>query len=333
MSRQKLESLGIDLPLLPVTAVGSLPKPNEVKEARKQNREGNLSDTELDDIARESTIEWIQKQEQIGVDVVVDGEQYRGDMATYFANNLEGFEIGGLVRSYGNRYYRKPIVVDEIHWTGPISVDWWEFAQEQTDKPVKGIITGPYTMMDWSFNEYYKDRAEVARAFADALREEVKALIEAGCKIMQIDEPAGSVRPEEIPLMIETMQRVTEGLDAYFITHMCYGNFENIYPEMLDLAVDNIDLELSNSKLDMLDVFEADPFSKDLSFGAVDVHDHRIEEADVVQSRIESALNVIPEEQIWIDPDCGLKTRTVEEAEDKLEVIISAVEKLRTARV
>lgn len=333
MSREKLESLGIDLPLLPVTSVGSLPKPPELKEARKENREGDLSDSDLDEIARESTIEWIRKQEQLGVDIVVDGEQYRGDMATYFANNLDGFEIGGLVRSYGNRYYRKPIVIDEIHWTGPISVDWWDFAQQQTEKPVKGIITGPYTMMDWSFNEHYENRAQVARAFADALREEVKALIDAGCKIMQIDEPAGSVRPEEIPLMIEVMQRVTEGLDAYFITHMCYGNFENIYPEMLDLAVDNIDLELSNSKLDMLDVFEEDPFSKDLSFGSVDVHDHRIEEVDVVQDRIESALNVISDDQIWIDPDCGLKTRTVEEAENKLEVILSAVEQLRTVRV
>jgi 5-methyltetrahydropteroyltriglutamate--homocysteine methyltransferase len=333
MSRDKLESLGIDLPLIPVTSVGSLPKPEELKEARKQNREGELSDEALDEKARESTIDWIEKQEELGVDVVVDGEQYRGDMATYFANNLRGFEIGGLVRSYGNRYYRKPIVIDEIEWTGPISVDWWSFANDQTDKPLKGIITGPYTMMDWTFNEHYESRAETARAFADALRQEVKALIDEGCKIVQVDEPAGSVRAEEIPLMIEVMERVTEGLDAYFVTHMCYGNFENIYPEMLDLAVDNIDLELSNSQLDMLDVFEEDPFTKDLSFGSVDVHDHTIEEQDVVEDRIESALNVIPEDQVWVDPDCGLKTRTVDEAIGKLEVITDAVEDLRTVRV
>ncbi len=333
MSREKLKSLDIELPPLPVTSVGSLPKPDELKEARRKNREGELSDGALDEKARETTRRWIERQEELGIDVIVDGEQYRGDMATFFADNLEGFEIGGLVRSYGNRYYRKPIVTGEIRWTGPITVDWWEYAQNQTERPVKGILTGPYTMMDWTFNEHYEDRASTARAFADALRQEIQALIEAGCRIVQVDEPAGSVRPEEIPLMIEVMQRVTEGLDAYFVTHMCYGNFENIYPEMLDLGVDNIDLELSNSKLDMLDVFEADPFTKDLSFGAVDVHDHRIEETGVVRERIQSAINVIPEEQIWVDPDCGLKTRTEDEAVEKLRVITDAVQQLRGAPV
>ncbi|MFB6355711.1 MAG: methionine synthase [bacterium] len=331
MSRETLESLNINLPPLPVTSVGSLPKPEDLKEARKKHREGEISREQLDDKARETTKFWINKQEELGVDVIVDGEQYRGDMATYFAENLEGFEIGGLVRSYGNRYYRKPIVIDEIQWTGPISVDWWSFANDQTDKPLKGILTGPYTMMDWTFNEHYENRAETARAFAQALRQEVKALIDAGCKIVQIDEPAASVRAEEIPLLIEVMEQMTEGLDAYFVTHMCYGNFENIYPEMLDLEVQNIDLELSNSKLDMLDVFEENPFTKDLSFGSVDVHDHRIEEQDVVKERVESALKVIPEDQLWIDPDCGLKTRTVDEAIDKLDVITSTAEQLRSS--
>lgn len=330
MSRQQLESLDIDLPALPVTSVGSLPKPEELKDLRKQHREGDASKQEVDEKARETTQFWIDQQEQLGVDVIVDGEQYRGDMATYFAENLEGFEIGGLVRSYGNRYYRKPIVVDEINWTGPISTDWWQFAQDQTDKPLKGILTGPYTMMDWTFNEHYKNRAETARAFADALRQEVKALIDQGCRIVQIDEPAASVRAEEIPLLIEVMERMTDGLDAYFVTHMCYGNFENIYPEMLDLAVDNIDLELSNSKLDMLDVFEENPFTKDLSFGSVDVHDHRIEDIDTVQERVESALKVIPDDQLWVDPDCGLKTRTVDEAIDKLDVLTNVASELRS---
>lgn len=329
MSREDLERLQIDLPTLPLTSVGSLPKPPELKEKRKQEREGEISKDELDAKAKETTRFWINKQEEIGLDVLVDGEQYRGDMATYFANKLHGFEIGGLVRSYGNRYYRKPIVTDEIRFEEPASVDWWRFAQDQTNKPLKGILTGPYTMMDWSFNEHYPNRAETARALADALKQEIRALIEAGCKIVQIDEPAGSVRAEEIPLLIETMERVTEGLDAYFITHMCYGNFQNIYPEMLDLSVNNIDLELSNSQLDMLDVFEDDPFTKDLSFGAVDVHDHRIEDDDVVRDRIESAVKVIPDEQVWVDPDCGLKTRTVDEAIGKLEVIADAVKELR----
>jgi len=331
MSLDTAREHGLDLPLLPLTSVGSLPKPSELKEARRQEKDGEISRDELDDMAREKTRFWIDKQEEIGLDVLVDGEQYRGDMATYFANNLAGFEIGGLVRSYGNRYYRKPIVTDEIRFREPMTADWWEFAQDQTDKPVKGILTGPYTMMDWSFNEYYDSRADTARALADALHQEAKALIDAGCQIVQIDEPAGSVREEEIPLLIESMERMTDGLDAYFVTHMCYGNFENIYPEMLDLAVNNIDLELSNSELDMLDVFEENPFTKDLSFGAVDVHDHQIEDADIVEERLQSALNVIPDDQIWVDPDCGLKTRSVDEAIDKLEVIAEATESLRKA--
>jgi 5-methyltetrahydropteroyltriglutamate--homocysteine methyltransferase len=333
MSLETAREKGLDLPLLPLTSVGSLPKPPELKDARSQHSDGEISKDELDDMAREKTKFWIDKQEEIGLDVLVDGEQYRGDMATFFADHLHGFEIGGLVRSYGNRYYRKPIVNDEVRFDEPMTVDWWRFAQDQTEKPVKGILTGPYTMMDWSFNEHYPNRAETAHALADALREEVKALIEAGCKIVQIDEPAGSVREEEIPLLIDVMEKMTEGLDAYFVTHMCYGNFENIYPEMLDLAVDNIDLELSNSELDMLDVFEENPFSKDLSFGAVDVHDHRIEDVDVVKERINSALSVIPEEQVWVDPDCGLKTRQVDEAINKLEVVQQATEQLRGAAV
>ncbi|MFB6347118.1 MAG: methionine synthase [bacterium] len=333
MSVEAAREKGLDIPNLPLTSVGSLPKPPELKDARSQHSDGELSKEELDDKAREFTKFWIDKQEEIGLDVLVDGEQYRGDMATFFANNLEGFEIGGLVRSYGNRYYRKPIVNDEINFIEPMTVDWWRFAQDQTEKPVKGILTGPYTMMDWSFNEYYDSRADTAHALAEALREEVKALIDAGCRIVQIDEPAGSVREEEIPLLIDVMEKMTEGLDAYFVTHMCYGNFENIYPEMLDLAVDNIDLELSNSDLDMLDVFDENPFTKDLTFGAVDVHDHQIEDVDVVRERIESALSVIPQDQVWVDPDCGLKTRKVDEAIDKLEVIAEATNALRRARV
>ena len=329
MSQQKLENLGLDLPDLPLTTVGSFPKPPELKEARKQNREGDLSDDDLDEQAREATRFWLDKQSELDYDIYVDGEQYRGDMATYFAENLQGFEIGGLVRSYGNRYYRKPIVVDEIVWEQPITVDWWRFAQNYADRPVKGMLTGPYTMMDWTFNEHYPSRAETARAFAAAIRSEVKSLIDAGCRIIQIDEPACSVRHDEMELVKEVVGQVVEGQDAYFISHICYGEFENIYPGMLEIPVDNFDLEFTNSDLYLLDLFREDPFIKDLSFGAVDVHDHRVEERDVVRELIEEALDVVPREQIWVSPDCGLKTRTVNEALGKMEVLAEATRELR----
>jgi 5-methyltetrahydropteroyltriglutamate--homocysteine methyltransferase len=330
MSREKLKKLGVDLPLLPTTSVGSFPKPDYLQQARNQFAKGKLSRDELTGLEKEATEFWMRTQDEIGIDIVVDGEQYRGDMVTYFAENMKGFEIGGLVRSYGNRYYRKPIVVDQVKWERPITVDWWRFAQSLTKKPVKGMLTGAYTVMDWSFNEYYVDRKATCFALAHEIRKEVEALIEAGAKIVQVDEPALSVRSEELPIAIEAMQIVTEGLPAYFVTHACYGAFEKIYPEMLNMPVDNFDLEMSNSNLDLLDLFKRFPFSKDISFGVVDVHSHVIEDAETVKARVKQGLEVVSKEALWIDPDCGLKTRSVEEAIAKLKVVASAAQSFRS---
>jgi 5-methyltetrahydropteroyltriglutamate--homocysteine methyltransferase len=157
----------------------------------------------------------------------------------------------------------------------------------------------------------------------------VEALIEAGCKIVQIDEPALSVRPEELPIAIEAMDATTKNLNAYFVTHACYGAFERIYPGMLELAVDNFDLEMANNGLGLLDVFRREPFTKDISFGVVDVHSHTMENEDAVRERVEKALTILDKEQIWVDPDCGLKTRTVEEAIEKLRLCVAAAEAFR----
>jgi 5-methyltetrahydropteroyltriglutamate--homocysteine methyltransferase len=329
MSRAKLEKLGIQLPLLPVTAVGSYPKPDFVTRARTDFARGKITANELRQLEEKATAFWIEKQEELGADVLVDGEQYRGDMVSYFAENLRGFQPGGLVRSYGNRYYRKPIIAGEVRWPRPITVEWWQFAQGLTKKPVKGMLTGPYTVMDWSFNEFYPDRKTTAMALAGVIRKEVEALLEAGCKIVQVDEPALSVRPEELPIAIEAMQGVTHDLPAYFISHACYGAFEHIYPQMLQMPVDNFDLEMSNSGLDMLALFRKHPFNKDISFGVVDSHSHRVEDAATVRQRIQQALEVLPKEAVWVDPDCGLKTRSVEEALGKMRAIVDAARSLR----
>jgi 5-methyltetrahydropteroyltriglutamate--homocysteine methyltransferase len=191
------------------------------------------------------------------------------------------------------------------------------------------MLTGPYTIMDWSFNEYYPDRKSTCFALAKEIRKEVEALIEAGAKIIQIDEPATSVRPEELEIAIEAMHIVTDGLPAYFITHVCYGDFEAIYPDMLKIPVDNFDLEMANSGLDLLRLFKEHPFTKDISFGVVDVHSRRIEDVETVRESIGIALEVLPKEAIWIDPDCGLKTRTVEEAIGMMKVIAEAVKSFR----
>ncbi len=329
MSREKLEALGVHLPLFPTTSVGSFPKPDYLVRARADFSKGKITQQQLEALERQATQFWIEKQEELGVDVLVDGEQYRGDMVAYFAERMPGFTRGGLVRSYGNRYYHKPIITGEVRWPGPMTVGWWRFAQSLTRKPVKGMLTGPYTVMDWSFNEYYPDRKSTCMALAAAIRREVEALIEAGCKIIQIDEPALSVRPEELPIAIEAMQRVTEGLPAYFITHACYGAFEYIYPEMLRMPVDNFDLEMSNSDLDLLELFRRHPFSKDISFGVVDVHTHVLEDPETVRERLARALSILPKERIWVDPDCGLKTRTVEEAIGKLTLCVEAARAFR----
>jgi 5-methyltetrahydropteroyltriglutamate--homocysteine methyltransferase len=320
----KLERIGLDLPLFPVTSVGSFPKPDYLSKARADFNRGKLTLSELTQLERKATAFWIETQENLGIDVLVDGEMYRGDMVAYFAERMPGFTQGGLVRSYGNRYYHKPIITGELQWPGPMTVDWWSYAQSLTTKPVKGMLTGPYTIMDWSFNEFYPGRAATAMALAEAIRKEVEALIAAGCRIVQIDEPALSVRPEELPIAIEAMRRVTESQQAYFISHACYGAFEYIYPAMLDLPVDNFDLEMSNSDLDLLALFRSAPFTKDISFGVVDVHSHVLEDSAEVRRRLEQALTMIPREQVWIDPDCGLKTRTVEEAIGKLRLCVEA---------
>jgi 5-methyltetrahydropteroyltriglutamate--homocysteine methyltransferase len=329
MSRDILKRLGIELPPLPTTSVGSFPKPRYLIKARSDRKKNKISDDDLYNLEQQATREWMEFQNRTGIDVVVDGEMYRGDMVAHFAEIIPGFDRGGLVRSYGNRYYYKPIIKGKLEYPGPMTVEWWKRAQALTEKPVKGMLTGPYTIMDWSFNEYYSNRTSASLALAELIRREVSELIKAGCRIVQVDEPAVSVRPEELDMAREAMEIVTKDQDAYFITHICYGAFEKIYPAMLEMPVHNFDLEMSNSDLDMLEYFERYPFTKDITFGVVDVHSHVIEDVETIKSRIEQALKYIPKEKVWIDPDCGLKTRTVDEAKAKLANIQAAVKAVR----
>jgi 5-methyltetrahydropteroyltriglutamate--homocysteine methyltransferase len=314
------------------TTVGSFPKPPHIERARNQHARGEISAEKLFELEREATIQVIRDQEEIGLEILVDGELYRGDMTTFFAERMEGFAISNPVRSYGNRYYRKPIAVGPIRRKSAWTVDWWKFAQSLTTKPVKGMLTGPYTMMDWAFNEHYPSREAMAMDLAEAVREEALALQEAGARYIQIDEPAISVRPEELPLAIRAFGRAVQGLKAKTITHICYGDFDVIYPALLDLPVDQIDLEMANSRYDLLERFRAHPFTKEIGFGVLDVHSHRIETKDEVKEGLRRALEVLPPERIYVDPDCGLKTRTVEEARKKLEVMVAAVREVRAER-
>ena len=311
------------------TSVGSLPKPPYLRKARAQYSRKELDRKDLLELEKQSTREWVQVQEEIGLDILVDGEQDRGDMVTYFAENLEGFAISGLVRSYGNRYYRKPIAVGPIRRHKPITIEMWRYAQGLTQKPVKGMLTGPYTICDWSFNEYFDSREAFVMELAEFVHQEALDLEAAGARYIQIDEPAISTRPEELDLAIQAMGVVTEGLTATTITHICYGDFAKIYPRMLDIPVDILDLELANSGYQLLEVFQQHPFGKKVSVGVVDVHNHVIESPEEVAEGLRRVLAQFSPEQVLVDPDCGLKTRTVEEAKEKLRVVQQGVDMIK----
>jgi len=255
---------------------------------------------------------------------------YRGDMVAYFADQMDGFAIPGLVRSYGNRFYPKPAVVGPVGRRGPLTVDWWRFAQELSSRPVKGMLTGPYTIAEWSFNEHYPTRRELVLDLARAIHEEALDLERAGARYIQIDEPAIHTRPDEdFELAVEAMEIVTNGLRAYTITHVCYGDVPRIYPAMLRLAVNQIDLALKNDDFILLETFRSPRFTKDIGLGVVDAHSHRVESADEVADGIRRSLKVIPLNQVYISPDCGLKTRTIDESMAKLTAMVEGTRRVR----
>jgi 5-methyltetrahydropteroyltriglutamate--homocysteine methyltransferase len=314
------------------TTVGSFPKPDYLARARAAFVAGRIDGAELDRLTRQATVECVRMQEEVGLDILVHGEMERGDMVAYFAELLtDSMAIGGLVRSYGNRYYRKPIITGELRWQGPMTVEMWRYAQGLTDRPVKGMLTGPYTMVDWSFDEHYGSRREAVLAMARVVRREAEELVKAGARYVQVDEPAASTRPEEMELVSEALGIVTRGLDAKTITHICYGDFARVFDHIARLPVDQIDLEMANSDYDLLGMIREhrDDFDKDLAMGVVDVHTHVVESLDAVKAGIKKGLAVLPPDRLYIDPDCGLKTRTWDEAEAKLRVMTQAVREVK----
>ncbi|MBI2056609.1 MAG: methionine synthase [Candidatus Sungbacteria bacterium] len=330
---EKLSRLGIDLPLLPLTTVGSFPKPSYLLAARrKYKKESQL----LKNAETNATRYWISAQERLDFDVLVHGEMERGDMVAYFGEELEGFMPGGkedLVRSYGNRFWIPPHIVSPVRWKEPLTLGAWEFAQSLTKKPVKGMLTGPATIHDWSLDRFYGNRHTTVLAIAQALRYEIDVLIQNGVKIIQIDEPSLAQTEFFFDTILEAFHIMIDGLSekAYFIMHTCYGEdiFESLYPRMLELPVDNLDIETANSGMKFLHTIERFPVVKDLSLGFVDVHTRDLERVDTVRDWMRLALTIIPKEKLWLGPDCGLKTRTVGDAELKLVVLSAARDMIR----
>lgn len=312
------------------TSVGSFPKPDYLRQARSRFASGKISRQELAAMERQATAEAIRLQEQVGLDILVSGEMERGDMVAYFAELLTGsMAIGGLVRSYGNRYYHKPIITGKLHWQGPMTVEMWRYAQSLTDKPVKGMVTGPYTMVEWSFDEYYGSREEAVLDMARVMHQEAVELDRTSAPYIQVDEPAASTRPEEMSLVSRGLAIVTEGLKAKTITHVCYGDFAKVFDQLVNLPVDQLDIETANSDYDLLGLFRQRSFDKELAMGVLDSHSHVVETVEQVKEAIRRGLEVVPPERLYIDPDCGLKTRTWDEAAAKLRVLVQGVREVR----
>ncbi|MCJ7631625.1 methionine synthase [Candidatus Bathyarchaeota archaeon] len=321
------------LPLLPTTGVGSFSKPDYVAEAK-----GHLNND-----SKRATMDFIEYQKKIGVDVLVDGEFYRGDMVTDYVRAL-GFPLAGWTRSYDNRFWKKGVVDRPIERENPIQLDQFKYAQSLTDEPVKGILTGPTTLANWNFDSYYKDREKLVFAWADLIALEARDLEIAGAKYIQIDEPAIGERFWEEDLFREGLRRVTEGLQAYTITHVCYGEYSSVYQNLIQLPVDQIDIELSN-ELDLgleysslLRRIREDPLTKyrDVAVGVIDVRPNvPVEDVDTVVRRIETALEVFaptPEmlRRVWIKPDCGFRTtKNPDIAYKKMEAMMEAVKTVR----
>ena len=315
--------------ILLTTAVGSFGKPDYLQKARNAHARGKLGAAELVELERKATQEWIRTQEEIGLDILVDGEMYRGDMVAYFADLLDGYSEGGLVRSYGNRYYHKPVISGKLSRPKPMTVEWFQYAQSLTDKPVKGMLTGPYTMLDWSYNEAYSTRRYAALALAEVVRQEAEDLDRAGARYIQIDEPAIHARPEELAIAIEAMGLVTQNLKAKTISHICYGDFAAIYPGILDLPVDQLDLAMANYDYRWLDLMDRQPFTKEMAIGIVDVHTHEMESVAEAAEGIRKGLKYVSPDKLLPHPDCGLKTRPVDESIAKCKVVVEAAKVVR----
>jgi len=308
------------------TTVGWLPKPTSLLRARWRFSEGEIEAEELRRVEDAAMRAALELQQRIGLDVLVDGQLDRGDMVGHFAARLEGMELLGLVRCFGNRYYRRPRIVGEVRRAEPITVERWKAASALASRPVKAIVTGPYTLMDWSFDEHYRSREACCRALAEVIRAEVEDLLEAGATELQIDEPAISTRPEEMDLAASALERVTGAARgrARCWTHVAYGDLAPVLDRVLALPVDGVLLELANSDDSWLDALAGLPPDKLLGAGVIDVLDPEVESVGVVRNRIRAVLARLPADRVRIAPDSGMRTLPPAVASAKLEAMVAA---------
>jgi 5-methyltetrahydropteroyltriglutamate--homocysteine methyltransferase len=331
----------LELPAFPTTTIGSFPQTAEVRNARRRFLNGELSPAEYDRFIEEQITKTLTLQEDIGLDVLVHGEFERNDMVEYFGEQLAGFAFTehGWVQSYGTRYVKPPIIFGDVARPGPMTVRWSAFAQSKTRRPVKGMLTGPVTILQWSFVRDDQPRAETARQLALAIRDEVKDLEAAGIRVIQIDEPA---LREGMPLRqadwagyqdwaVNAFRLATSGVanDTQIHTHMCYSEFNDVLQVIARMDADVISIENARSGSELLRAFQSYHYPNEIGPGVYDIHSPRVPTVNEIVAALSAMQGVLDERQIWVNPDCGLKTRGWAETVPALKNLVAAAQQLR----
>lgn len=339
--RRTTQRAALDLPILPTTTIGSFPQTADVRAARAKWKRGELSNDEYVAFLKERTAECVRFQEEVGLDVLVHGEFERNDMVEYFGEQLDGFAFtaNGWVQSYGSRCVKPPIIYGDVARPRPMTVAWSSYAQSLTRKPMKGMLTGPITILQWSFVRDDQPRRETARQIALAIRDEVLDLEASGIKVIQIDEPA---LREGLPLRgndwgaylnwaVESFRLAASGVrdETQVHTHMCYCEFNDIIDSIAALDADVISIEASRSNMELLDAFAAFRYPNEVGPGVWDIHSPRVPETSEMHDLLRRAAAVLPIENLWVNPDCGLKTRAWDEVVSSLKNMVAAAAAMR----
>jgi 5-methyltetrahydropteroyltriglutamate--homocysteine methyltransferase len=331
----------ISLPIFPTTTIGSFPQTTEIRRARRSHRQGELAEADYQALVREEIHHAVQVQEELGLDVLVHGEAERNDMVEYFGEQLEGFAFTrfGWVQSYGSRCVKPPILFGDVSRPAAITVEWTRYAQSLTNRPMKGMLTGPVTILNWSFVRDDQPRATTCRQLALALREEVLDLEKAGIDIIQIDEAAlreglplrQADRDEYLEWAVESFRIMAAAVQdsTQIHTHMCYSEFNDIMPAIAAMDADVITIETSRSRMELLDAFLDFEYPAEIGPGVYDIHSANIPDTKDMLQLLKKALERIPAERLWINPDCGLKTRDWREVKPALENMLKAALLLR----
>jgi 5-methyltetrahydropteroyltriglutamate--homocysteine methyltransferase len=339
--RRRVQESVLHLPAFPTTTIGSFPQTAGLRQQRARLRKGEVTNAQYDSYIRDEIARTIKQQEDLGLDVLVHGEPERNDMVEYFGELLDGFAFteNGWVQSYGSRCVKPPIIYGDIVRRCPMTVGWWQFAQSLTPRPVKGMLTGPVTILQWSFVRDDQPRKDTCLQLALAIRDEILDLAKAGCKIIQVDEPAlregmplrQADAPAYLRWAVDAFRLATAGVgnETQIHTHMCYAEFNEIIDAIAAMDADVISMESARSQMELLNAFASHDYTNEIGPGVYDIHSPRVPSAEEMSALLQKALQVIPAERLWVNPDCGLKTRRWEEVVPALTNLVDAAARLR----